>query len=263
MQFVSFVLDDVQKTWATQLRAARATSTRSSCCSAAAPSRAAASGRPRSVRSIARATRRSTSTSVLRRAAAALRRARRLRAGVRDRARDRPSRAEPARHRRSACSRRRERAARREQRSRSGSSSRRTVSPACGRTRPSSASIARSRATSTKRCSAAAAIGDDRLQQQSTGHVVPETLHARLVGAARQLVPARPATRATGGLRHLRCRRAVTSPRRGSSLVARRRSAQENLAYGVARFLVADISCWQPYSTAAHGRAMSVGRGFE
>src|SRR3954471_20170754 len=39
---------------------------------------------------------------------------------------------------------------------------------------------------------AATAIGDDRLQKQAQGRVVPQGLHARLIRAARALVQARP-----------------------------------------------------------------------
>ena len=50
---------------------------------------------------------------------------------------------------------------------------------------------------------AAAAIGDDRIQQQTTGRGAARGLHPRLLGAARRLVPARPRGGRPERLRHL------------------------------------------------------------
>jgi Putative neutral zinc metallopeptidase len=53
---------------------------------------------------------------------------------------------------------------------------------------------------------AAAAIGDDRLQRQSRGHVSPEVLHPRHLGPARALVPRRARLRRRAPVQHLRDR---------------------------------------------------------
>ena len=50
---------------------------------------------------------------------------------------------------------------------------------------------------------AATAIGDDRLQKQSQGYVVPDTFTPRLLGTARALVQARPGRRQPQAVRYL------------------------------------------------------------
>ena len=60
-----------------------------------------------------------------------------------------------------------------------------------------------SRATWRRGSHAAAAVGDDRLQRMRTGTRVPRIVHARHVGAARGVVQARLRHRRSEGLRHL------------------------------------------------------------
>ena len=111
------------------------------------------------------------------RAAAALRRARRLRAGLRDRPRGRPPRAEPARHHATRSSAARPQAG---QAQANALSVRVELQADCfagvwahhaQRERASSSSPA----TSRRRSNAAAPIGDDRLQKQARGYVVPDS----------------------------------------------------------------------------------------
>ena len=132
---------------------------------------------------------------VLPRARSAVRRARRLRAGLRRRARSRPSRAEPARHQSTSAGRRSRPAAAGPARTRCRCSSncRRIASPACGAITPARSSCS-TRATSKRALRAAAAIGDDRLTQ---GPRVARELHARHVGAARALAAPGPVRAAT------------------------------------------------------------------
>ncbi len=113
--------------------------------------------------------------SFFRGARSAVRRARRLRAGVRRRPRGRASRADADRDCRSACSARGSaRASARATRCRCGRSCRPTATPASGAiTRRST--ICWSPGDAEEGLRAAAAIGDDRLQRQSQGRVVPES----------------------------------------------------------------------------------------
>ena len=116
---------------------------------------------------------RSTSTCVLRRAAPPVRRARRLRAGVRHRARGRPPRAEPPRADRSGPAAAGARAGARAASCRCASSCRRTASPACGRIRRTQRRLLE-RGDLEEALNAAAAIGDDRIQERTTGWIAPE-----------------------------------------------------------------------------------------
>ncbi|MEZ5861972.1 MAG: neutral zinc metallopeptidase [Geminicoccaceae bacterium] len=59
--------------------------------------------------------------------------------------------------------------------SRSGSSCRRTASPACGRGAPTRCSARSSAGDIDEALDAAARIGDDTLQRQSQGRVVPDS----------------------------------------------------------------------------------------
>ena len=107
-----------------------------------------------------------------------LRRARRLRAGLRDRPRGRPPRAEPARHHRPGR-RASERDPARPTRSRCGSSCRPTASRASGATRPTSATCSR-RATSRRRSTPPPRSATTASRSRPTGRVNPETLDPRL-----------------------------------------------------------------------------------
>ena len=107
-------------------------------------------------------------------AAEPVRRHRRPRRAVHRRPRVRPPRAERARHQRARSARRSSRTRPRPTSTRSPSSCRPTASPARGPTTPSGA-VSSSRARSARRSNAAAAVGDDRIQQQTQGRVDPES----------------------------------------------------------------------------------------
>ena len=171
-------------------RAARPTRFRRWCCSPARRRRPAASPARRSGRSIVRATRRSTSTSPsIDELDHTLQRAGRFRRGLCHRPRDRPPRAEPARHpaegRRGAAQRRRG-----------------PGEPALGAARIAGRLLAGVWANAAdaagilevgdidEALNAAAQIGDDTLQRQSQGCVVPGQLHPRHGRAAQPLVQA-------------------------------------------------------------------------
>ena len=116
----------------------------------------------------------------LRRAARALPRAGRFRAGLRARARGRSSRAAAARHRRAGAAAAAVEPDASRTRCRSGSSCRPTASPASGATRPRSPAAPRrgkwsSRAGDLEEgLNAAASIGDDRIQRMSGARVAPD-----------------------------------------------------------------------------------------
>ena len=94
----------------------------------------------------------------------------RFRAGLCDRPRGRPSRAEPARHPAEGAARAAQaRAAPKPTACRCGSSCRPTASPASGPIIAGRSMASSSRATSKRRCRTAAAIGDDTLQRRSQG----------------------------------------------------------------------------------------------
>ena len=168
VRFVSFVLDDAQQTWTKILpkygaryhdaklvlfRDATRDRLRRRADSDGAlllPQRREGLHRPR----------------FLRRAEEQVRCVGRFRAGLRDRARARPSRAAHPRHRCAGASRRAERSCRRQSVLGGGWSSRRTATRASGRTRPSSATSS-TRATSRKGLNAAASVGDDRILAQA------------------------------------------------------------------------------------------------
>ena len=132
---MSIVLADTEDTW-TEIfpRAARTIRCRSWRSFPARWAQPAASRRRRWVPSTARPIRRSTSTSASTASCAALRRARRFRAGLRHRARSRPPRAEPARHqRKGAVDAAARRTKKRPSDCRCAWNCRRTASPASGR----------------------------------------------------------------------------------------------------------------------------------
>ena len=112
-------------------------------------------------------------------AAAAARRARRLRAGLRRRARDRPPRPEPARRdgRRRPASSRRTRTTRTS--SRCGSSCRPIAWPGSGRTRRIAKGDLLESGDLEEGLDAAAAVGDDRIQKQSGRARRSRLVHAR------------------------------------------------------------------------------------
>ena len=100
----------------------------------------------------------------------------RVRRGLRDRARGRPSRAEPARHSAegAAGAAAPPAARRRPTASRCASNCRPIASPASGRTTPTSAGNSLEPGDVEAALQTASAIGDDRLQKQSRGYVVPD-----------------------------------------------------------------------------------------
>ena len=143
---------------------------------------------------------------VLRRTGAPLRRARRFRAGVRDRARSRPSRAEPDRHRwaRSTA----QRSARTSDRG-NALSVRLELQADCYRRRWGYFAQRRGKLDTgdvEEGLRAAAAVGDDQIQKQTQGEVVPESFTRRLGRAAHALVQDRPSNRRHPQLRHVRAR---------------------------------------------------------
>ena len=114
---------------------------------------------------------------LLPRPARALRRARRLRPGLRHRPRGRPPRADAcsASPSKVADARRSGERSARPTRSRCGWSCRPTASPASGRTTPTSTRHILEQGDIEEALDAATAIGDDRLQRQPQGRVVPES----------------------------------------------------------------------------------------
>ena len=175
-------------------------------CSRGSISVAAAAGdAPPAGRSTARPTRRSTSTprssSEL---SQPLRRARRLRAGLRDRARDRPPRAEPAGHDGEVRADRGSRGCAAAQRAvASGSSCRRTAMPACGASTRRSATCS-SRATWRKGLRAASAVGDDTIQKRTQGYIVPDAFTHGTAEQRDEMVPHRIRVRRSAQLQHVR-----------------------------------------------------------
>ena len=206
--FVKVVLGSTEDVWTEVLpaRGAATTCRRSWCCSPTPWSPPAASPAPRSGRSTARPIAGVPGSVVLRRARPALRRARRLRAGVRGRARGRPPRAEPARHLRTRARPARGLAPRRPTGSRWRPSCRPTAWPASGRSTP----------TATRQLLEPGDVEEgltrrrrDRRRHAAEGRARagrPRVVHARLVRAARALVPARDVGRPGCRLRHLRGR---------------------------------------------------------
>ena len=109
---------------------------------------------------------------LLRRHGGAARGAGRLRVGVRDRARGRPPRAEPARHERRGAAPAARAIPTRPTRCRCGSSCRPTATRASGRAPCSTSST---RAIVKEAIRASEAVGDDRLQRRATGEVRPDS----------------------------------------------------------------------------------------
>ena len=111
---------------------------------------------------------------VLPRAAAALRRPGRLRPGLRDRPRVRPPRAEPAGDHASRCRSPSATTRRTPTSCRCGSSCRPTAWPGSGPTRPTSENLLEE-GDLEEGLNAAAAVGDDRIQERATGRIDPES----------------------------------------------------------------------------------------
>ena len=112
---------------------------------------------------------------LLQRSRPAVRRAGRVRQRLCHRPRDRPPRAEPEGHAgQDQRGQARDDAARCQRGCRCGSSCRPTATPASGPTTPTAASRSWRMATSSRRSRRPAPIGDDRLQQQAQGRVVPD-----------------------------------------------------------------------------------------